>query len=85
MTTKLKTAAGYTVTAGGRTLYVSTGGVEGYDEAVELARSEGAREIGHDGDLTSGGDRTLCWASEEDARDDDGRRAVCSIRATYSL
>ena len=69
----------------GRRLYVHTPGVEGYDEAVALAKSEGAVEVGHDGDLTSGGDRTLCWASEEDAHDHDGARALCSIIGNYDV
>ena len=37
-------------------------------------------EIGHAGDLSDGGDRTLCWADEESSVDDDGARAVASIR-----
>jgi hypothetical protein len=45
---------------------------ESYEDAV----------IGHDGDLESGGDRTLVWANEEDAKDDDGSRAVASIHRT---
>lgn len=54
--------------------------VDTYEEACEAVRS-GYEDpvIGHDGDLTEGGDRTLCWASWEDAEDDDGARAVCSI------
>lgn len=36
--------------------------------------------IGHDGDLTEGGDRTLAWASEEDSVNDAGQNAVASIR-----
>ena len=35
-----------------------------------------AVEIGHDGDLSDGGDRTLFWASAEDAEDDNGARAM---------
>lgn len=35
---------------------------------------------GHDGDLEEGGDRTLVWACEADSIDDDGARAVASIR-----
>ncbi len=35
--------------------------------------------IGHSGDLQDGGDRTLCWRTEDDAANDDGQRAVCSI------
>ena len=37
-------------------------------------------EIGHDGDLTDSGDRTLCWADEPSSINDDGARAVASIR-----
>src|SRR5688572_22882077 len=36
-------------------------------------------EIGHDGDLSDGGGRTLCWATEGDSINDDGSRAVASI------
>ena len=44
----------------------------------------GAEVIGHGGDLSDGGDRTLFWASEADAEDDDGARALGSVRsATY--
>lgn len=39
-------------------------------------------EIGHDGDIADGGDRTLCWASEDDSVDDDGAKAVASIWAS---
>lgn len=51
-----------------------------YAEAVAAfaAEHEGC-EIGHDGDLQDGGERTLCWASEEDSIDDDGARATASI------
>lgn len=35
---------------------------------------------GHDGDLSEGGDRTLVWATEDDSLDDDGERAIASIR-----
>ena len=36
--------------------------------------------IGHDGDLSDGGDRTLCWADEDSSVNDDGANAVASIR-----
>lgn len=58
--------------------------IEGsYAEAVEYVRDLcGADvEIGHDGDLEGGGDRTLFWASEEEAVNDDGARALGSIRS----
>ena len=35
-------------------------------------------EIGHDGDISEGGARTLCWATDSSV-DDDGKNAVCSI------
>lgn len=35
---------------------------------------------GHDGDMSDGGDRTLVWACEADSIDDDGARAVATIR-----
>ena len=81
---QIETATGYVVTmSNGRTLRVSEGGLTGYEEALLIARAEGAGEIGHDGDLTSGGDRTLCWRDAEDAHDDDGMRSLCSITARY--
>lgn len=43
--------------------------VESYPEA----------EIGHAGDISEGGDRTLCWASGADSVNDDGKNAVCEI------
>lgn len=39
---------------------------------------------GHDGDLSDGGDRTLVWACEADSIDDDGARAVATIRREVS-
>jgi hypothetical protein len=35
--------------------------------------------IGHDGDLSDGGTRTLCWANADDAANDDGANAIASI------
>ena len=35
--------------------------------------------IGHDGDLSDGGDHTLCWANADDAVNDDGANAVATI------
>jgi len=35
--------------------------------------------IGHPGDLSDFGDRTLCWRTEEEALNDPGARAVCVI------
>lgn len=36
-------------------------------------------EYGHAGDLSEGGERTLCWACEDDAQNDDGAHAVAAI------
>lgn len=35
--------------------------------------------VGHDGDLSEGGDRTLCWSDEADAQNDDGQRTCAAI------
>jgi hypothetical protein len=52
-----------------------------YDEAVAAIRAEHPdAEIGHAGDLSDGGDRTLVWADEAASVDDDGARAIASIR-----
>ena len=40
--------------------------------------------IGHDGDLSDGGDRTFCWRDDASAVNDDGSNAVASItRSDY--
>lgn len=66
-----------------------TGRVEyfdSYDAAVAAARAIwSAAHIGHDGDIECGGDRTLVWSSDEDSQDDDGSRAVASIRRCLVL
>lgn len=56
-----------------------------YESAKDeiLARWPDA-EIGHDGDLSDGGKRTLCWSSEEESIDDNGARAVASIYGVRS-
>ena len=54
---------------------------ETYEDAIAAIEAEWPdAEIGHDGDLTDGGDRTLCWSDEVSSRDDDGAHAVASIR-----
>lgn len=84
--TAINTASGFSIRfASGRTHYVHTAGVEGYSEALELARSEGATITEHSGDLSDAGDRTLCWASEDDAHNDDGRRSLCVIVGAYEV
>ena len=75
---------GYTINwSNGHTQMVDT-----YEEALAEVGAEtqsatgGCAVIGHDGDLTDGGDRTLCWWTEQDAANDDGRKAACTIRRT---
>lgn len=55
---------------------------EDYDKAIEAIRELYGNdvEIGHDGDLSDGGDRTLIWENEEDSLNDSGYKAVASIR-----
>lgn len=36
--------------------------------------------IGHSGDLSDGGDRTLFWGSEKESENDDGARALGEVR-----
>lgn len=57
----------------GRTLEART-----YEEALGRLEADCA-EIGHDGDLSEGGDRTLAWLTAEDAQDDAGARAYAVI------
>lgn len=53
---------------------------DSYDEACEAVRAEYPEaEIGHDGDLTLGGDRTLCWADEASSEGDSGVDAIAEI------
>jgi hypothetical protein len=53
---------------------------EAYDEAVAAVRSVfPAATIGHDGDISGGGESTLCWPDEVASLDDDGARAVAAI------
>ena len=52
-----------------------------YDDAIILCADRWPDlECGHDGDIASGGDRTLVWACEQDSIDDDGAHAVATIR-----
>jgi hypothetical protein len=53
---------------------------QGYDAAQDMLREQYPdAEIGHDGDLSLGGDRTLAWETEEISCGDDGQHAVASI------
>lgn len=57
---------------------------DSYEEAVEAV--EGVLTdpvIGHDGDITDGGESTLFWSSEELATNDDGSRASGTIRVVH--
>jgi hypothetical protein len=40
-------------------------------------------EIGHSGDISDGGERTLFWSSESDSVNDDGEKSAGSIRACH--
>jgi hypothetical protein len=52
-----------------------------YTEAlVWIMDSHPGCTIGHPGDIVDGGERTLVWASEVDAEDDDGSNAIAVIR-----
>lgn len=52
------------------------------DQLDAALSDDGAQdyEIGHDGDLLSHGDRTLVWLADGSAEDDDGARAMASLR-----
>lgn len=55
----------------------------GYDTVAAARAAISARypaaSVGHAGDLSDGGTRTLVWATEDDAIGDDGQRAVAAI------
>lgn len=52
-----------------------------YEEAVAYVQEQlPGCEMGHAGDITDGGDRTLVWVDEADAENDDGSRAIAEIR-----
>lgn len=54
---------------------------DSYNEAVETVRRHlPGCELGHPGDITDGGDRTLVWVDEADAEGDDGSQAIAEIR-----
>lgn len=57
-----------------------------YEEACEAVRSV-YREavIGHDGDISEGGESTLCWPDEPSSVDDDGVRACAKIVRQHDL
>jgi hypothetical protein len=53
---------------------------DSYTEATQLiAEHLGACVVGHPGDITDGGDRTLVWLTEDDADGDDGQHAIAQI------
>jgi hypothetical protein len=70
-------------------LQYSNGQTETYDTyedavaAYLTSRAHGV--VGHSGDVSEGGERSLCWSSEELAKDDDGSRADASIRVRHSI
>jgi hypothetical protein len=53
---------------------------ETYRQALQHMRDEQPGcTIGHLGDLTDGGDRTLVWKSDDDAAGNDGSKAIGMI------
>lgn len=54
------------------------GPYESYQQALDALPDD--YEVGHPGDLSDWGDRTLFWARAEDAENDDGQRAAGEIR-----
>jgi hypothetical protein len=71
----------YTIeTSDGQTL----GAYETYDDAVDaITNYVGCNGVvGHAGDLSEGGDKTLAWYSEEEAENDPGANAAAVIRAS---
>lgn len=59
--------------------------VDTYEEAVASVRATYGADcaIGHAGDIADSGERTLVWADDESAENDDGSRAVAEIRASH--
>lgn len=55
---------------------------DNYDEALEAAELFAGIDgvVGHDGDLSCGGDKTLIWANEDASENDPGVNAIGSIR-----
>ena len=55
-----------------------------YAAAIAVVRLEYPDAVtSHDGDLSDGGDRTLCWADADDADNDDGAKAIASITRVH--
>ncbi len=51
-----------------------------YTAAIAVVLSEYPDAVtSHDGDLSDGGDRTLCWADDAAAVNDDGANAIATI------
>ena len=61
--------------------------VDGYLDVEPTLRAKyGHRvEIGHNGDLSDGGERTLFWADKKDAENDDGANALGEVRSLSKL
>ena len=52
-----------------------------YEDACEVLQELYGEDIviGHDGDLSNGGDRTLVWENEKDSENDSGKNSIASI------
>lgn len=67
----------YRIEIMGKALYLA----DTYDEAVDYVHQQlPGCELGHPGDITDGGDRTMVWVDEADAEGDDGSQAIAEIR-----
>lgn len=55
-----------------------------YEDAIAAVRSVyQSAAVGHSGDISDGGERTLVWADEETAHESDGSRACAVIVARH--
>lgn len=61
-------------------------GIDTYDDAISRVRAVYGDdvEIGHSGDISDLGERTLCWQSDVPEANRDGSRACCSIIKVHS-
>ena len=63
----------------GRTLSTHADYESAIAAAEEYAGADGV--VGHDGDLSDGGDKTLIWSDEDSSVNDPGIHAIGAIRA----
>lgn len=76
MTTTNKKMITYRIEIMAEPVYIT----DSYAEAVAMVQQHlPGCEMGHAGDITDGGQRTLVWADAADADGDDGSQAVAVI------